>query len=299
VIRLRFWGTRGSTVAPGAYTERYGGNTPCVEVIGYDGCEPGAAARLDNHRLILDAGIGLVPLQDELVSGPWGVGQGDLAFLLSHLHWDHIQGLPFFVPAFVRGNRLTFYAQNAEAVQESIERLFASVYSPIEESLLAQLICRSVIPAGMDIEGFRVQSAPNQHPGGALSFRVSHDKEAVVYTTDHECGDSDVDTALVRLAQGADLWILDAAYTEQERAHHRDYGHSSYAEAVEMAARAGVRTAVLFHHDYEHGTGGSRVGGGQRDPSSSRPGWFGDRTGRFVGLDGGERPWIGLDGKRE
>ena len=252
MIRVRFWGTRGSIVTPGVDTQRYGGNTPCVEVIGYEGTEPGAAACPDNHRLILDAGMGLALFQDELLSGPWAKGQGDLFFLLSHLHWDHIQGLPFFTPAFMRGNRLTFYAQSASDVQESIERLFASVYSPIAEHLLAQMIYRSLDPAGMDVEGFRVQSAPNHHPGGALSFRLDYGEQSIVYTADHECRDPEIDGALVDLARGADLWILGALFTEEEKVTHCDWGHSSHIEAVEMAVRAGVRTAVLFHHSPDH-----------------------------------------------
>jgi len=252
VIRVRFWGTRGSIVTPGAATQRYGGNTPCVEVIGYEGTEPGAAACLDNHRLILDAGMGLALFQDELLSGPWAKGQGDLCFLLSHLHWDHIQGLPFFTPAFVRGNRLTFYAQSAGAVQESIERLFASVYSPIAEHLLAQMIYRSLDPRGTVVEGFRVQLAPNHHPGGAFSFRLDYGEQSIVYTADHECRDKEIDGALANLARGADLWILGAFFTDEEKVTHRDWGHSSHVEAVEMAVQAGVRTAVLFHHSPDH-----------------------------------------------
>ena len=93
MIRLQFWGTRGSIVSPGPRTQRYGGNTACVEVVGYDTGEPGAAGRLDNPRLILDGGMGLAGLQAELMAGPWGQGRGDLTFLLSHYHWDHLIGL--------------------------------------------------------------------------------------------------------------------------------------------------------------------------------------------------------------
>ncbi len=256
MIRVRFWGTRGSIVSPGRATQRYGGNTPCVEVIGFQGDEPGAAARLDNPRLILDGGTGLALLQDVLMGGPWGRGQGDLCFLLSHFHWDHVIGLAApFKPIILRGNRLTFYAQTVGVVQGSIERLFASVYSPIKQELLAQLIYRQIEPVGTEIDGFHVRAAPNRHPGGALSFRLEYGEHAVVYSTDHECGDRDADAALIDLARGADVWVLDAMYAQAERPAYRDWGHSSPREAVELAQSARVRTVVLYHHDPAHDDG--------------------------------------------
>jgi ribonuclease BN (tRNA processing enzyme) len=254
MIRLRFWGTRGGIVSPGPRRLRYGGNTLCVEVVGYDGREPGAAARLDNPRLILDGGTGLAGLQEVLMAGPWGEGQGDLTFLLSHYHWDHLIGLAMpFKPIIIRGNRLVFYGSSAQEVRASIERLFASVYSPIKQSLLAQLAYRTLDLSGTDIAGFHVRAAENWHPGGALSFRIEYGACAVVYSTDHGIGQSPaVDARLVELAQGADVWILDAYHTVEEKSQRVLYGHSSHLEAVQLALRAGVQMAVLFHHDAAH-----------------------------------------------
>jgi phosphoribosyl 1,2-cyclic phosphodiesterase len=234
---------------------RYGGNTPCVEVVGYDGREPGAAARLDNPRLILDGGTGLAGLQEVLMAGPWGKGQGDLTFLLSHYHWDHLIGLAMmpFKPIIIRGNRLVFYGASAQEVRASIERLFASVYSPIKQSLLAQLEYRELDLSGTDIAGFRVRAAENSHPGGALSFRIEYGAQAIVYSTDHEAGqDPSIDAGLVELAREADVWILAAEYTTEESARREGYGNSSHIEAVQLALRAGVQMAVLFHHDPAH-----------------------------------------------
>jgi phosphoribosyl 1,2-cyclic phosphodiesterase len=253
VIRVRFWGTRGGIVSPGPATQRYGGNTACVEVVGFESGLPGAGAHPGNPRLILDGGTGLASAQEALMAGPCGRGQGDLCFLLSHYHWDHLIGLAFgFKPILIRGNHIIFHGASVQALRSSIERLFTSVYSPLPHHLLAFLEYREVVRAGMEVAGFHVRAAENRHPGGALSYRVEYGGHAVVYSTDHECGDRDTDAALIDLARGADVWVLDAMYTEAERPGHRDWGHSSPREAVDLAHRAHVRSVVLFHHSAAH-----------------------------------------------
>jgi phosphoribosyl 1,2-cyclic phosphodiesterase len=253
MMRLRFWGTRGSMVSPGPKTQRYGGNTPCVEVVGYAGREPGAAARLDNPRLILDCGTGLAGLQETLMSGPWGEGRGDLTFLLSHCHWDHLIGLALgFKPIIIRGNRLTFYGSSVAELRNSVKRVFTSVYSPIKQDLLAELAYHEVELSGSNIQGFHVRAEENSHPGGSLSFRVEYGACAIVYSTDHEIGEAVVDARLVELARGANVWILDAHWTMKEKPRYLDYGHSGHIEAVQLALQAGVQMVALFHHDPAH-----------------------------------------------
>lgn len=251
MIRIRFWGTRGSIASPGWATRHYGGNTPCVQVVGVRAGIPGAAVRSDNPHVILDGGTGLLSLQTSLMAGPWGCGEGELHFLLSHYHWDHIIGIPFFEPMFRTGNRVTFYGASVQDLRESIERLFTSVYSPLKgvHNVEADLAYRRLEPAGMKVAGFWVRTAENRHPGGALSFRIEYGLHAVVYSTDHAAGDPEVDSRLVDLARGADLWILDAMFTAEERWRYRGWGQSSHVEAVRLALDAGVDTAVLFHHD--------------------------------------------------
>jgi phosphoribosyl 1,2-cyclic phosphodiesterase len=251
MMRVRLWGTRGSITAPGTATLRYGGNTPCVQVLGYQDGIPGAAYQPDNPQLVLDGGTGLLTLQGALMAGPWGHGEGDLHFLLSHYHWDHIIGIPFFEPMFRQGNRVTFYGLSMEHLRASIERLFTSVYSPLKgaHNVKADLDFQQLDPGGSDVAGFHVRTAHNQHPGGALSFRIQYGPHAVVYSSDHAVGDAAIDAALVDLARGADLWILDAMFTPEERARYRGWGQSSHVEAIELALEAGVRMAVLFHHD--------------------------------------------------
>jgi phosphoribosyl 1,2-cyclic phosphodiesterase len=255
MIRVRFWGTRGSIASPGRTTRRYGGNTACVQVVGFQQGEPGAASRPDNPHLILDGGTGLASLQTTLMRGPWGRGQGELHLLLSHFHWDHLIGIPFFRPMFVKGNRIFFYGSSVDDLQSSIELLFTSVYSPLEgaQNVAADLEFRQLEPAeGMEVAGFQVRAAETRHTASALAFRVQYGSHAVVYAADHGAGDPEVDGKLVELARGASLWILDAQFTPEELRDRQNWWHSSHLEAMRLALEAGVQTAVLFHHDPAH-----------------------------------------------
>jgi phosphoribosyl 1,2-cyclic phosphodiesterase len=254
VIRVRFWGTRGSIVTPGKETRRYGGNTACVEVVGYNGGTPGASVDPKNPRLILDAGTGLTLLQEVIMRGPARRGKAVLHLLLSHLHWDHVVGLPFFPPMFIKGNRVVFYGASEQTLRAGIERLFTSVYSPIKgtENLAAEIVYHKVPREGMDVDGFHVKAETTMHPSLTLAYRIQYGDRALVFCTDHEAGDKKSDQALLDLARGAHLFILDAQYAPDQAQSHRGWGHSSYEKAVELALESGVPTAVLFHHAPEH-----------------------------------------------
>jgi phosphoribosyl 1,2-cyclic phosphodiesterase len=249
MIRVQFWGTRGGFTSPQWATGRYGGNTPCVQVTGFEDDTPGAAMRPGNPQVILDGGTGLLTMQPTLMRGPAGQGRGELHFLLSHYHWDHIMGIPFFDPLFLPGNRAVFYGVSIEQLRTSIERLFTSVYSPIKgtQNLPADLAYRQVVLDGMEVAGFHVRAAHNVHPAGSLSFRLQYGSHAVVYTTDHSVEDPDVDSRLVELARGADLWILAAAFSEEYK-RGCPGSHSTHLEVTRLAVEAEVETAVLFHH---------------------------------------------------
>lgn len=254
MIRVKFWGTRGSVAAPGKSTERYGGNTACVQVIGFEDNEPGAVMRTGNAHLIIDGGTGLELLQESLMRGPLGRGKGELHILLSHYHWDHIIGVPFFNPMFFKGNRIVFYGLSVDDLKSSVERLFTSTYSPHKgvQNLAAQVEYRKINLSGMTVAGFNVQAALNNHPTKTLSFRLEYGDSAFVYSSDHEAGNPQYDAELSALAKDANLWVLDAQFTPEQRARRKDYGHSSYEESVKLAIAAGVDTAVLFHHDPAH-----------------------------------------------
>lgn len=254
MIRLCFWGTRGSIVSPGPTTMRYGGDTSCVQFIGYDSREPGGASAHENPHVVMDGGTGITMLQPVLMKGPWGKGKGELHILLSHYHWDHIIGLPFFAPLFFKGNRVVFYGSDVENLKSSIERLFTSVYSPIKgmKNLSASIEYQKAESEGMKISGFDVSTRVTNHPAETTAYRLEYDGNTVVYATDHEAGDHDRDDALVGLAQGADLLIIDAQYTRNQKGMCSGYGHSSHLEAVELARAAGVAQVVLFHHNPGH-----------------------------------------------
>jgi phosphoribosyl 1,2-cyclic phosphodiesterase len=249
MIRVQFWGTRGGIPTPQWATGRYGGNTSCVQVTGFQDDTPGAVMRPGNPQVILDGGTGLLTMQPTLMSGPVGQGRGELHFLLSHYHWDHILGIAFFKPLFLPGNRVVFYGATVEELRASIERLFASVYSPIrDQDLAADLAYRQVALDGMEVAGFDMRAAHNVHQAGSLSFRLQYGPHAVVYTTDHGVGDPSVDSRLVELARGADLWILAALLSEKEKRAYPYMGHSTHLEVTRLAVEAEVKTAILFHH---------------------------------------------------
>lgn len=254
MIRVRLWGTRGNIASPGPATQRYGGNTSCVQVVGFQNDEPGAAMRAENPQLILDGGTGLVSLQATLMRGPCGRGQGDLHILLSHYHWDHLIGIPFFRPMFVKGNRITFYGSNVQDVRSSIGQLFTSIYSPLEgaQNVAADLAYRQVELNRMEVAGFQIRATEMRHTATTLAYRIQYGPHVVVYTTDHEAGDPEVDSRLVELARGAHLWILDAQHASEDLSRDRRWGHTSHLEAVRLALEAEVETVVLFHHDSAH-----------------------------------------------
>jgi len=248
-LRLRFWGTRGSVPAPGPDTVRYGGNTPCVEV------------RTDADRLIiLDAGTGIRELGRSLIARANGSGiRGDI--FLTHAHWDHIQGIPFFAPIFQAGNRFTIWG--SKDLGTSIDRVVRDQMSPVVfpvsfETLAAHVDFSEIAEEQRDGDGFAVTAFAVRHPGGALGYRFS-DRDGTgasfVYISDNELGSAesyhtgpDWDKRVVQFVKGAKVLVHDATYTADEYAQHRGWGHSTYQDAVTLALAAGVEQLVLFHH---------------------------------------------------
>jgi phosphoribosyl 1,2-cyclic phosphodiesterase len=262
---VRFWGVRGSYPTPGRETLRYGGNTACVEV------------RAGGCRLILDAGTGIIGLGRQMArERRSGGGQPTTVILLSHLHHDHIQGFPFFLPAFMPGEQLHIYGPGAYAgaLQEVLEGNQSPVHFPVS---LREMAARKEIRSlqehelvSWDADGIRVSEAASglsgesitvrvhhshSHPGGSYAYRLAWRDRSVVYATDVE-GYVGLDRRLAHFARGADLLIHDAQYSDE---HYRGeleglpatqgYGHSTVAMACEMARAAGARQLVLFHHE--------------------------------------------------
>jgi phosphoribosyl 1,2-cyclic phosphodiesterase len=241
-MRLAFWGTRGSITLAAPDKVRHGANTACVTVTSGD------------RSVIIDAGIGIVLLGERLMAARKPKERLGLHLLLSHLHWDHVIGLPFFTPVFFSSTELDIYARRADEVEAATARLFTSTYSPIKgtENLGATLRYHGLEASPAEIEGFQISTAALHHPGGTVGFRVAAEGRAVVYASDHEAGDAAADAALVDLARGADVLIHDAQWTLEDRGRFTGMGHSSWGEAVKCAQAAGVGRLVLFHHHYRY-----------------------------------------------
>jgi phosphoribosyl 1,2-cyclic phosphodiesterase len=236
-MKIRFWGVRGSIASPGPETATIGGNTSCVEVV------------CGKTRIVLDAGTGLRGLGNQLLAEG---GDPELTLLLSHYHWDHIQGLPFFVPVYRKDTQMTIVggANGVMSVRETLERQMSAPSFPVRFDEVAARIATREVKLGdtFDAGEATVRVGKGNHPGGVVAYRIEHEGVSVVYATDTEhyaC----VDPALRALADGADVLVYDAQYTPDEYATKVGWGHSTYVAGAELARAAGVSTYVLYHHD--------------------------------------------------
>ncbi len=243
-MKIKFWGVRGSTPTPEHRNTRYGGNTSCLEV------------RLGNGTLIiLDCGSGLRGLGKSLLRE---CGQDPIRgfVFLTHFHWDHIQGLPFFLPLYGEGNHFLFHAvlRPENELKQIIQGQMMTPFFPIDMTMLASRIgFYDLDDAAVDIQGAVVRSGPLNHPQGCVAYRIDADGSSIVFATDTEPGSPVHDRALRDLAVGADLLIYDAQYTPEElRAEKKGWGHSSWLEGAQIARQCGVRRLILFHHDPDH-----------------------------------------------
>jgi phosphoribosyl 1,2-cyclic phosphodiesterase len=259
-MKVAFWGTRGSVPSPGPETVRYGGNTACVEV------------RLsDNNLVIFDAGTGLRGLGDSLIAR----GESIKAVIaVSHPHWDHIQGFPFFKPAFISGNEFTIVG--AQTKQITLRHMLASqmdkVYFPVQlNELKARIRFRAVREETIPVFNGALTSMFVNHPSFSLGFRLTVNGRSLVYISDNEPFDREVAKSLKNVdkhvvdkylkqkgdlnqrvfdfARGADILIHDATYTPEEYVNHVGWGHSHYLFTLKVASEAAVKKLVLFHHE--------------------------------------------------
>jgi phosphoribosyl 1,2-cyclic phosphodiesterase len=234
-MRVRFWGVRGSVPWSTDQSVHCGSNTSCVEI------------RDDrpDRLLMLDAGTGIVGMSAALGNTPTTV-----PILLSHYHWDHVQGLPFFTPFFQPGWTLTITGPAFSGIDVSWpSRLFAPPHFPVPFSdLSSPPVISLVTPAPFTLGGFDVSALALSHPGGAFAYRIHGATGDLVYATDHEFGDDDADESLAAFALNAAAVILDAHYTPDELPAARGRGHSSWRRCAQFASACGAGHLWLFHH---------------------------------------------------
>ena len=238
---VRFWGARGSTPTPTRENLRYGGNTPCLEFRTPKG-----------NIFILDCGTGLrelgIALEKEFKKKPINA-----RIFLSHYHWDHIQGIPFFTPLYHPRNRFVFfgYPFQSERVRASLEGQMADPYFPVEMSVMKAQ--RHFV--GMEEENrvsfddLIVSTKMLNHPQGCLGFRLECNGKVFVYASDNEPGNVTGDENVRSLAEGADVFLYDAQYLPKEMKFRKGWGHSTWKEGVAIAKECKAKKLILFHHD--------------------------------------------------
>ncbi len=267
-MELTFWGVRGSYPVPGPHTVRYGGQTSCVEVRNRAG-----------SCLIIDAGTGLRALGQKLARERGSAATASYQFILSHVHWDHIQGLPFFEPAYVEGTDISIYAGAAAAdeLKGVIGGITRHEFFPMPlDAVPANFTFHEVAPlVPFDIDGFKVVGVPLNHPFGAVGYRIDADGTSLAYISDtapfnevlhkthflhgpealteedrQQLGKLRAD--LVGVLAGCHTVIYDTHFTQEEYARFPHYGHSTPEHALELCTEAGVKRLILYHHAPAH-----------------------------------------------
>ena len=244
-IRVVIYGCRGSIPVNGADFDQFGGSTTCILITSDDAVNIG----------IIDAGTGIRNLGRKIMKDET-LREKPIFIAFTHFHWDHIQGLPFFEPAYVKGKKISLLALGRERPIDDLERVFSvpmqREYFPVQLSDMGANF-EFVLP-DENIRLFPttvVTAHKHQHPGSAYSYRFVRGEKSIVVCTDIEHG-ANLDPAIVDFCRGADLLLHDAQYTPKELANHRGWGHSSYEQAIECARLAGVKKLVLTHHDPNH-----------------------------------------------
>jgi phosphoribosyl 1,2-cyclic phosphodiesterase len=240
-VQVEFWGVRGSIACGGSSYATYGGNTSCV------------AIRALGHVLIIDAGTGLRPLGEKLKAER----HSRLHILLSHTHFDHVCGIPFFAPAYEPASEVTIWSGHlqhgaAGATRDVMDRLMEAPLFPVDPDVFKARLHYRDFQAGNAIEpypGIGVRTLPLHHPNGATAYRIEASGKSVVYASDHEHGSADIDARLTQFCAHADLVIYDATYTDARYAQHRGWGHSTWQAGLKIAKAAAVKSLALFHHD--------------------------------------------------
>lgn len=268
-MKIKFWGVRGSIPAPGAATVKYGGNTPCVEL------------KINDTMFVLDAGTGIRDLGLDIIERP---KNGTINLFITHPHWDHIQGLPFFMPAFYGNYQIDIFGYQSKDynLEQMLTGQMDPQFFPVQMGDMNAMLNFCGLQEGtFYVNDVQIDAMFVNHPGCTMAYRFSYGGKSVVYATDNQpyaggttlgswavdeyfnsaqedvfnsinLSVKDPDQRIVEFSRGADILIHDAHYTPSEFAEKSDWGHSSYEYAAEVAMQAGVNALVLFHHEPEH-----------------------------------------------
>ena len=261
--RLKFWGVRGSIPVPGTGTLRYGGNTTCVEL------------RADNEIVVLDAGTGIRALGTALEK-EFGSRPIKISLLITHMHWDHIQGFPFFLPSYNDKNfvRILGYDGADAGLRDILIGQMATPFFPVKlQALPGRIEIKKLDKYEFNIGNIKVRSKVMNHPGVCVGYRLNFSSGSVAFLPDNEPYEAlklhsvksqllspeqlhtraeEARASLVEFLRGVDVLILDTQYTDDEYKDHVGWGHGSLSTAVSLAIDAGVKRLILFHHDPAH-----------------------------------------------
>ena len=261
-LRATCWGTRGSIATPGPRTLRYGGNTPCLEV------RPAGGA-----CLVFDSGTGIRSVGRRLRGAPLRAH-----LFLTHYHWDHIQGFPFFVPVFFPTTHVTVHgpADDGDQVRRALAGQMTELYFPVPlHALDGKLDYAPMGAEPWNEDGVEVAAFTVKHPGVTLGYRVRAAGASLAYVPDNDLGEGAKDpawyAAFVEFLRGVDLLFHDCMFSDEEYDRFAGWGHSSFSQSIRLAEDAGVRCLSLFHHAPEHSDDElDRFAGELRDALSAR-----------------------------
>jgi phosphoribosyl 1,2-cyclic phosphodiesterase len=237
-MRIHVWGARGSVPCFSKKKNHFGTNTPCIEV-----------NFSEQDRLILDAGTGLVSMGNYLSEHGFHKTE-NLNIFLSHFHWDHIQGLPFFNPVFYKEATINIYGK------EGIEMVFSSQmitpFYPVPFGQLPAKIKAVHLDSPIELLGATITPFEVNHPQGCIGYRIEHKGKIVVYATDTEPDGGKLDDVLIEHSKNADLLIMDSNNSPEEALERKGWGHSTWKDCIDVASKAKVKKVLLFHHDPFH-----------------------------------------------